>query len=135
GRHPRGGRLHLQSCFGGYLELDPPLPVHDDGSGECNTGFATPTIKLCVLMRRERLANTCGLAVQENHEYADAAAAAAAAARGGGRGRGGGGGAGGEDVETNVKDWDVYLPGQGRNEGKHFWRRRPPKTCSRAGTL
>ncbi|CAN0487943.1 unnamed protein product [Ectocarpus sp. 8 AP-2014] len=55
-------------------------PSTMNGSGEWNTGFATPTIKLHVLMRRERLANTGGLAVEENHEYADAAAAAAAGA-------------------------------------------------------
>ncbi|CAM9751153.1 unnamed protein product, partial [Ectocarpus sp. 12 AP-2014] len=55
-------------------------PSTINGSGEWNTGFATPTIKLHVLMCRKRLANTNGLVVQENHEYVDAGAAAAAGA-------------------------------------------------------
>ncbi|CAN0189669.1 unnamed protein product [Ectocarpus sp. 8 AP-2014] len=96
-----GGDFIFNPALGGIWMKFRHCPSTMNGSGEWNTGFATPTIEFHVLMRRERLANTGGLAVEENHEYADAAAAAAG-------GEGGGGGDG--PRETTVKDWDVWPP-------------------------
>ncbi|CAN0156585.1 unnamed protein product, partial [Ectocarpus sp. 8 AP-2014] len=98
------GDFVFNPALGGIWMKFRHCPSAMNGSSEWNTGFATPTIEFHLLMLRERLANTGGLVVEENHEYADAAAAAA--------GGGGGGGGGGEDgpQETTVKDWDVWPP-------------------------
>ncbi|CAN0006093.1 unnamed protein product, partial [Ectocarpus fasciculatus] len=74
------GNFIFNPALGGIWIKVRHCPSTMSGPGEWNTGFATPTINFHVLMRRERLADTGGLAVQENREYVDAAAAAAMAA-------------------------------------------------------